>query len=49
LFNARIKIPSLTEVFQVDRKTLQRWGRALRSGDAQELIQGLAGRSAAGN
>jgi len=40
------KIQSLTEVFGVDRKTMQRWGRALRSGDAEELIRVLAGRSA---
>ena len=45
LYNAGIKIQSLTEVFGADRKTLQRWGRALRSGDAEELIRVLAGRS----
>jgi transposase len=47
LYNAGLKVQSLTEVFEVDRKTLQRWGRALQSGDAQQLIQVLAGRSAA--
>lgn len=46
LYNAGLKVQSLTAVFQVDRKTLQRWGRALQSGDAQELIRVLAGRSA---
>jgi hypothetical protein len=46
LFNAGLKVQSLTEVFEVDRKTLQRWGRALQSGDAQELVRVLAGRSA---
>jgi hypothetical protein len=46
LFNAGLKVQSLTEVFQVDRKTLQRWGRALQCGDAQELVRVLAGRSA---
>src|SRR4249919_3847133 len=46
LYNAGLKVQSLTEVFGVDRKTLQRWGRALQSGDAQELIRVLAGRSA---
>jgi hypothetical protein len=46
LYNAGLKVQSLTEVFEVDRKTLQRWGRALQSGDAQELIRVLAGRSA---
>lgn len=45
LYNAGLKVQSLTEVFQVDRKTLQRWGRALQSGDAQELIRVLSGRS----
>jgi hypothetical protein len=44
LFNAGLKVQSLTEVFGVDRKTLQRWGRALQSGDAQELVRVLAGR-----
>jgi len=46
LYNAGLKVQSLTEVFEVDRKTLQRWGRALQGGDAQELIRVLAGRSA---
>lgn len=44
LYNAGVKAKSLTEVFEVDRKTLQRWGRALQSGDAAELIRVLAGR-----
>jgi len=47
LYNAGLKVQTLTEVFEVDRKTLQRWGRALQSGDAQQLIHVLAGRSAA--
>jgi transposase len=47
LYNAGLKVQSLTEVFEVDRKTLQRWGRALQSGNAQQLIQVLAGRSGA--
>jgi hypothetical protein len=46
LYNAGLKVQSLTEVFEVDRKTMQRWGRALQSGDAQKLIRVLAGRSA---
>lgn len=46
LYNAGIKAKSLTEVFEVDRKTLQRWGRALQSGDSAQLIRVLAGRSA---
>ena len=46
LYNAGLKVQSLTEVFGVDPKTLQRWGRALRSGDAEELVRVLAGRSA---
>lgn len=46
LYNAGLKVQRLTEVFQADRKTLQRWGRALQLGDAQERIRVLAGRSA---
>ncbi len=47
LYNAGLKVQTLAEVFEVDRKTLQRWGRALQSGDAQQLLHVLAGRSAA--
>ena len=46
LYHAGLKVQSLTEVFQADRKTLQRWGRALQGGDAEELIRVLSGRSA---
>lgn len=46
LYNAGIKAKSLTEIFEVDLKTLQRWGRALQSGDGAELVRVLAGRSA---
>lgn len=44
LYNAGVKARSLSEAFEVDRKTMQRWGRALNSGDAQELVRVLEGR-----
>ena len=46
LYNAGLKVQSLTEVFAVVGKILQRWGRSSRSGDAEELIRVLAGRPA---
>lgn len=47
LHNAGISLRILQSTFQTDPKTIQRWGRALRSRDAQELIRLLAGRRAA--
>lgn len=44
LYNAGVKGLALQRHFQVDRKTMQRWGRALQSGEAQQLVQALAGR-----
>jgi hypothetical protein len=44
LYNAGLSRTVLQRTFQVDRKTMQRWGRALRSRDSQELIGLLAGR-----
>jgi len=44
LFNAGVKGTVLCRSFGVDRKTLQRWGRALQSGDAEQLVRALAGR-----
>ena len=44
LYNAGVKGLALQRHFQVDRKTMQRWGRALQSGDAEQLVQALAGR-----
>lgn len=46
LYNAGLKRRVLEETFQVDRKTIQRWGRALRSRNAEELVRLLAGRRA---
>ena len=46
LYNAGVKACALSAIFEVDRKTMQRWGRALRGGDAQELVRVLAGRQA---
>ncbi len=43
LYNAKLNRRVLAETFQVDPKTMRRWGRALQSGDAQELVRGLAG------
>ncbi len=44
LFNARVKGKVLRRCFGVDRKTMQRWGQALQSGDAEQLVRALAGR-----
>jgi hypothetical protein len=44
LYNAGVKGLALQRSFQVDRKTMQRWGQALQSGDAEQLVRALAGR-----
>jgi len=44
LYNAGVKGLALQRSFQVDRKTMQRWGQALQSGDGQQLVRALAGR-----
>lgn len=44
LYNAGVKGLALQRTFRVDRKTMQRWGQALQSGDAQQLVRALAGR-----
>jgi transposase len=46
LYNAGLKLGVLEQTFQKDGKTIQRWGRALRSRNAQELIRVLEGRQA---
>jgi len=46
LYNAGVKAVTLQESLGVDRKRMQRWGRALQSEDPQQLIQALAGRAA---
>ena len=45
LYNAGVKARTLQEVFEVDRKTMKRWGEALQEGDAEKLLAVLAGRS----
>jgi hypothetical protein len=45
LYNARVKLSALCESFQVDPKTIRRWGKALRRGDPAELVRVLEGRS----
>ena len=44
LANAGVSRRVLQQTFAVDPKTIQRWGRALRSHDAEELIRVLEGR-----
>jgi len=44
LYNSGVKRSALQRSFKVDRKTMQRWGQALQGGDAQQLVQALAGR-----
>ena len=39
LYNAGVKVKSLTETFGFDAKTIRRWGQSLRRGDAEELIR----------
>ena len=46
LYNAGLSLLVLQRTFQVDPKTIRRWGRALCSRDAEELIRVLAGRRA---
>jgi len=44
LYNAGVKGSALQRSFKVDPKTMQRWGQALQSGDAEQLVRALAGR-----
>jgi hypothetical protein len=44
LYNARVKLSTLCETFQVDPKTIRRWGKALLQGDAAQLVRVLEGR-----
>jgi hypothetical protein len=44
LYNAGVKGSALQGSFKVDRKTMQRWGQALQSGEAEQLVRALAGR-----
>ncbi len=44
LYNAGLKREALSKVFDVDRKTMQRWGKALLMPDAEASIQALRSR-----
>jgi len=44
LYNAKVKLSALCQSFQVDPKTIRRWGKALLQGDAAELVRVLEGR-----
>jgi len=44
LYNAGVNGSALQRSFKVDPKTMQRWGQALQSGDAEQLVRALAGR-----
>jgi hypothetical protein len=46
LHNAGTRMRVLRQTFQTDPKTIRRWGRALRSPNAEELVRVLEGRSA---
>ncbi len=46
LYNAGVNSRCLREVFEVDFKTMRRWGRALEGGDVDELARVLEGRQA---
>ena len=46
LYNAKVKLSALGAAFQVDPKTIRRWGKALQEGDAAKLVRVLEGRSA---
>ena len=46
LYNAGLKVATLEDVFECDRKTMRSWGLALKSGDAQRLTRVLEGREA---
>mgnify|MGYP001566821115 CR=1 FL=1 len=43
LSNAGLNRRVLAETFQVDPKTMRKWGRALVCGDAQQMLRGLGG------
>ena len=45
LYNAGLRVRTLEAVFGLDRKTLRKWGLALRSGDRKWLAEVLATRS----
>jgi len=44
LYNGEIRAKSLVKEFGIARKTMKRWGEALKSGDPDQLLQALRGR-----
>lgn len=46
LYNSGVKLSALCQSFEVDPKTVRRWGQALLQGDPVELIRVLEGRLA---
>ena len=44
LYNAGLNATKLTKAFGPARKTMRRWGHALKNGDPEELVRVLAGR-----
>lgn len=44
LYNAGLNRKKLCEVFKVDRKTMQKWGKALHLDDVEEAVKILSGR-----
>ena len=44
LYNAGVKGLTLIEVFNVDPKSMRKWGRALKSGDPEKLVKALQSR-----
>ena len=46
LYNSGVKLRALCESFEVDPKTVRRWGQVLLKGDAVEMIRALEGRTA---
>ncbi len=44
LYNVGARVQSITEAFEIPYTTLRRWGNAIKSGDAEQLMRVLAGR-----
>ena len=45
LANAKVRLATLEDVFEVDRKTIRSWGKAMLSRDPDQLARVLLGRS----
>jgi transposase len=43
MYNAGVKVKSLIEYFGFSYPTYRRWGKALKSGSAEELVKALSG------